>query len=72
MTIRLLGLDPGLRATGWGVVDAEGNLLSAVANGTVRTDGKAPLAERLYVISRQLKKLYANTALRNVRSRKHS
>ncbi len=57
MTIRLLGLDPGLRATGWGVVDAEGNLLSAVANGTVRTDGKAPLAERLYVIFSAIKEI---------------
>ncbi len=50
MAIRLLGLDPGLRATGWGIVDADGNSLSAVASGTVCADDKAPLAERLHII----------------------
>ena len=45
--MRILGLDPGLRATGWGVIDSDGNRLSHVAHGTVRSDGKASLAERL-------------------------
>lgn len=45
--MRLLGLDPGLRNTGWGVIEAEGNRLRAVACGTVRTDGERSLAERL-------------------------
>ena len=43
----LLGLDPGLRRTGWGVVSAEGNRLRHVANGEVGTDPAAPIAERL-------------------------
>jgi crossover junction endodeoxyribonuclease RuvC len=50
VAIRLLGLDPGLRATGWGIIDANGNHLSAVANGTIRASVDAPLAERLHHI----------------------
>jgi crossover junction endodeoxyribonuclease RuvC len=46
----LIGLDPGLGCTGWGVIAAEGNRLSHVANGQVRTDAKAALAERLVVL----------------------
>jgi crossover junction endodeoxyribonuclease RuvC len=45
--LRILGLDPGLRHTGWGVVDVAGNRLAHVADGTVSSDDKAPLAERL-------------------------
>jgi crossover junction endodeoxyribonuclease RuvC len=48
--IRILGIDPGLRRTGWGVVDAEGNRLAFVACGSVATDERAPLAERLVAI----------------------
>jgi crossover junction endodeoxyribonuclease RuvC len=43
----ILGLDPGLGCTGWGVIAAEGNRLRHLANGQVRTDAKAPLAQRL-------------------------
>lgn len=43
----ILGLDPGLAATGWGVIRAEGNRLSHIGHGTVRTAASAPLAERL-------------------------
>ena len=52
--MRMLGLDPGLRATGWGVIDTDGNRLSHVAHGTVRSDGSASLAERLTQIHRGL------------------
>ncbi len=45
--IRILGIDPGLRRTGWGVVDVEGNALRFVAAGTVRSDEAAALADRL-------------------------
>jgi len=45
--IRILGLDPGLRRTGWGVVTAEGSRLRWVAHGVVRPDEKAPFSERL-------------------------
>ena len=57
MAIRLLGLDPGLRATGWGIVDADGNTLSAVANGTGCANDKAPLAERLHFIFSEVGKI---------------
>jgi crossover junction endodeoxyribonuclease RuvC len=45
--MRLLGLDPGLRLTGWGVIDAEGNRLRHVAHGVVKVAGERSLAERL-------------------------
>ena len=46
-TIRIIGIDPGLRRTGWGLVEAEGNALRFVAAGTVRSDASAGLAVRL-------------------------
>jgi len=45
--MRLLGLDPGLRTTGWGVIEAVGNRLAHVANGAIVTPADAPMAERL-------------------------
>lgn len=45
--IRIIGIDPGLRRTGWGVVEASGNTLRFVASGTVRSDDRADLAARL-------------------------
>ena len=50
----LIGLDPGLGTTGWGVIAAEGNRLSHVANGQIRTDPKAPLPARLLDLSERL------------------
>jgi hypothetical protein len=43
----ILGLDPGLATTGWGVIRAEGNRLSHIANGHLKTDNKEALARRL-------------------------
>jgi crossover junction endodeoxyribonuclease RuvC len=43
----LLGLDPGLQTTGWGVIAAEGNRLIHVANGSVKSRAADPLAARL-------------------------
>ncbi len=45
--VRLLGIDPGLRHTGWGIIDVAGNRLSHVADGAVHSDDSCPLAERL-------------------------
>ena len=45
--MRLLGLDPGLRVTGWGVVEATGNRFRFVAAGVVRSDARRTLAQRL-------------------------
>ncbi|WP_321394181.1 crossover junction endodeoxyribonuclease RuvC [Emcibacter sp.] len=44
---RLIGLDPGLRKTGWGIIDVEGSRLIHVANGIVHSDASCSLAERL-------------------------
>ncbi len=43
----ILGLDPSLSCTGWGVVRSEGSRISHIANGQVKTDAKAPIAARL-------------------------
>jgi crossover junction endodeoxyribonuclease RuvC len=48
--IRILGIDPGLRRTGWGLIEADGNRLIALACGSVETSEKAPLSERLLAI----------------------
>ena len=45
--IRIIGIDPGLRRTGWGVIETSGNSLRFVAAGTVKSDDKATLAVRL-------------------------
>lgn len=50
----ILGIDPSLSCTGWGIVAKEGNRLSHIANGQIKTDPKAPLAERLVTIDREL------------------
>ena len=48
--IRILGIDPGLRRTGWGLIDVDVNRLIYVACGSVATDSKASLAARLVEI----------------------
>jgi crossover junction endodeoxyribonuclease RuvC len=45
--MRLIGLDPGLRLTGWGVIDVEGNRLRHVAHGVIKVRSRGSLAERL-------------------------
>ncbi|HZF44206.1 MAG TPA: crossover junction endodeoxyribonuclease RuvC [Sphingomonadaceae bacterium] len=50
----ILGLDPGLGTTGWGVIAAEGNRLSHIANGEIKTHSKAALADRLCALFEQL------------------
>jgi crossover junction endodeoxyribonuclease RuvC len=45
--MRLLGLDPGLRHTGWGVIEAKGNSLRHLANGSVNSDASLDLSQRL-------------------------
>lgn len=44
----ILGLDPSLSCTGWGIVRVEGARLSHIANGQIATNAKAPMAERLH------------------------
>jgi crossover junction endodeoxyribonuclease RuvC len=51
----ILGLDPSLSCTGWGLVRAEGNRLAHVANGQVRTDARAALPARLARLHEELR-----------------
>ena len=60
--MKILGLDPGLGTTGWGLIQAEGNRLSHIANGQLKTDTSAPLAERLADLCRQLEAMIAEHA----------
>ncbi|HKR16437.1 crossover junction endodeoxyribonuclease RuvC [Rhizorhapis sp.] len=53
----ILGLDPGLGTTGWGVIAADGNRLSHIANGQIKTDSKMPLARRLLALDLALSDL---------------
>ncbi|MBO9375927.1 crossover junction endodeoxyribonuclease RuvC [Sphingomonas histidinilytica] len=46
----LIGFDPGLGTTGWGVIAADGNRLSHVANGQIRTEPSMELSRRLYLL----------------------
>lgn len=54
----LIGLDPGLGTTGWGVIAADGNRLSHIANGQVRTDSAAPLPARLVALVDALEDIF--------------
>ncbi|TWO81861.1 crossover junction endodeoxyribonuclease RuvC [Denitratisoma oestradiolicum] len=48
--MRILGIDPGLRVTGFGVIDKVGNKLGYVSSGCIRTDDKTSLPERIRTI----------------------
>ena len=52
--MRILGLDPSLSSTGWGVIEVEGNRLRYIADGFIKTDTKAKIADRLAVIHKVL------------------
>ncbi|MBY8829380.1 crossover junction endodeoxyribonuclease RuvC [Hephaestia mangrovi] len=56
----ILGLDPGLGTTGWGLIRAEGNRLSHLANGKLKTDSAAPLPGRLSHLDAMLSALIAD------------
>ena len=52
--MRVLGLDPGLRHTGWGVIDVAGNRLTHVADGVASVPPTLPVGERLVSLFRQI------------------
>ena len=56
---RILGVDPGLRITGFGVIEKTGNKLSYLASGCIKTDAKASLPQRLGTIHSGLRELVA-------------
>lgn len=55
--VRLLGLDPGLRFTGWGVIEVEGNRLRHIADGVIATDNTMSVPARLKVLHDALMEL---------------
>ncbi|MDD9330059.1 MAG: crossover junction endodeoxyribonuclease RuvC [Bartonella sp.] len=56
-TIRIIGIDPGLRRTGWGVIDLCGNHLHFVASGTLHSNAQNDLASRLCELYEGLSKV---------------
>jgi crossover junction endodeoxyribonuclease RuvC len=60
--MKILGLDPGLGTTGWGLIEAVGNRLAHVANGQIRTNIAAPLPQRLASLADQLETLIKDHA----------
>jgi crossover junction endodeoxyribonuclease RuvC len=57
--MRVLGIDPGSRKTGWGVVQLEGTRLRHIGAGTIGISGRAPLPERLRIIHEGLQRVIA-------------
>ena len=53
--IRILGVDPGLRHTGWGVIAMDGPRLTWIAHGVIKPDTKADMADRLAELCVQLR-----------------
>lgn len=58
----ILGLDPGLGTTGWGLIRAEGNRLTHIANGQLKTDASESLPKRLSHLAAQLEAVFADYA----------
>ncbi len=70
-TMRILGIDPGLRTTGFGVLEKHGNKLAYVASGTIKSDGNSSLPERLKTLYdgiAEVARTYAPTARPSRRS----
>ena len=57
--MKILGLDPGLGTTGWGLIEADGNRLRHITNGQLKTRTEAPLPRRLASLADQLESLIA-------------
>lgn len=57
--MKLLGLDPGLRFTGWGLIEVQGNRLRHVADGVIATDSAHPVPDRLCLLHHALADLLA-------------
>lgn len=55
--IRIIGIDPGLRRTGWGVIASEANRLSHIAHGTITSSAADGLAERLLALHEGLRRV---------------
>jgi len=58
--MRVIGLDPGLRRTGWGIIESDGNRLSHVGNGVVTSDAGCDLATRLMQLHQGIDRVLAD------------
>ena len=58
--MRILGLDPSLSSTGWGIIEAQGNKIKYVADGFIKTDSKMPIYQRLATIHNELEQVIAD------------
>src|ERR1700757_2597516 len=58
--VRILGIDPGLRRTGWGVIESDGNRLTYVACGSLQPQDTRPLARRLLAIHEGLASVFTD------------
>ena len=56
--MKIIGIDPGLRKTGWGVVEIQGNAIGHISNGTIETNGRSDLACRLLEIYNNLTEVF--------------
>jgi crossover junction endodeoxyribonuclease RuvC len=56
-TLRILGIDPGSRKTGYGLIENTGNRIHHLASGCIRLNAKHPLSDRLSILSRELEQL---------------
>lgn len=52
--VKILGLDPSLSSTGWGIIEAKDNRLKYIADGFIKTDPKNPIEERLALLYEKL------------------
>ncbi len=59
---RVLGIDPGTRAVGWGIVERRGNRLHALDHGTLKADAKLPIERRLATIAAGLREILTRHA----------
>ena len=57
--VKIMGLDPSLSSTGWGIIEVENNRLRYVADGFIPTSPKMPIAERLAIIHKTLAEVIA-------------
>ena len=60
--MRIIGIDPGLRRTGWGVIDSSGSRLQFVAAGVIAVEASSELAPRLAALFRELDAVVAQQA----------
>jgi crossover junction endodeoxyribonuclease RuvC len=60
--IRIIGIDPGLRNTGWGIVDLSGSRLAYVASGAIRSSGNGAVSARLRELHEGLARIITDYA----------